>query len=512
MPEKILGLDIGEESIKAVQVTAGLKGYEIIGSSLIDIKEAGGAQEALKKLFENDGFRSGICITSLPVKSFSFRNIKLPFKDKKKIDQIIAYELEPRIPYRVDDILIDYVIADQPDQSEIFAAATLKSNVGELVKLLEGHPPEISIIDIDAVPVASKLPAMMPLLRGEKCGLLLDIGARNTAGVLFKGGKVFQIRNYPFGGDKITGVAAQAINCEFGDAEKRKKEGDIAEAREEISKVCRKFFSDVKKTLQFLNLKGELDKSVSRIFLTGGGALYPDIREELADYFSVPVDMVDISSADNIRPGGKSREKWDPMLMNHALALATRESKRGAGFNFRRGEFKPKGRYEKFKKDFRWAAALILTILFVWGIDLYMDYHYDRIYLSKLKHEIITVFKRTCPEVTRIVDPVQQLKVKIVEAKKSSMGLSKIDSGATALNTLKDISRLIPESPDILITRFTFDGDSTKIKGETDNFNTVDSIKNNLSKSKYFKNITISSASLIKNGSRVGFDLRIEFK
>ena len=74
---------------------------------------------------------------------------------------------------------------------------------------------------------------------------------------------------------------------------------------------------------------------------------------------------------------------------------------------------------------------------------------------------------------------------------------------------MKDISRLVPKSIDFLITSFTFDGETVKIKGETDNFNSVDNIKNSLRKSNYFKNVAISSASLIKNGSRVGVDLRM---
>lgn len=515
MPEKILGLDIGKHYIKAVQLTAGLKGYQITGSSLIEIKKAGGAQEVLKELFENDNLKSGICITSLPVKSFSFRNIKLPFKDKRKISQTIAFELEPLIPHHAHDVLIDYIIVDLGDQSEILAAATLKSGVGELVELLEEHHTEVSIIDIDAIPVVSKLLTMgnssnTPFIKEEECGLLLDIGAEDTASILFNESKVFHIRHYPFGGNTITRVLARELNIEFEEAEKKKREGDTAEVGVEISKICHRFFLEVENTLQFLKWNGYIDKEPSKIFLTGGGALYPGIPKELTTHFSVPVDMVDISSSDDIKMDGRTRRDWNPMLMNQALALATRETKKGTGFNFRRGEFELKRKYEKFKKDFRWAAVMVLIVLFAFGVDVFVGYHYDRIYLNNLKREINDVFKKTTPEVTKIVDPVQQLKVKIKEAKSSSMGLSGVGSGSTVLNILKDISGLVNKSSDFIITSFTFDGAFVEIKGETDNFNTVDNIKTDLDKSRYFKNVTTSSASRIKKGNRVGFDLRME--
>lgn len=517
MPEKILGIDIGKETIKAVQVTAGLKKYQVINSALIVIEKVGGIREAIKWLFEDDTFKSGIYITSLPVKNFSFRNIRLPFKDKKKISQTIPYELEPYIPYPINDVLIDHVIVELSDQSEIFAAATEKSSVGELVNLLGENQIEASIIDVAPVPVVFKLLTMeispdIPSIKGEECGLLLDIGDRDTAGVLFKGNKILNIRHYTFGGEKITETLSEVLDVEFHEAEKKKRLGDTDEAEEEISKVCRKFFVEVKNTTEFLKLTGDLETAPSKIFLTGGGALYPFSKKEMGDFFAIPVEEVDVSAIDNIQLPEEIKKSWNPMLMNQALALATREAKKADGFNFALGKFGPKRKYEKFIKDFRWIGALVFAVLLFWGIDFYMDYHYDRNYLNEVKQEITTVFKKTCPEVTRIVDPVQQLKIKIEETRRSSMGLSGIGSRVTVLNILKDISRLVPESVDFLIKSFSFDGVSVDIKGETDHFNTVDSIKNSLGKSDYFKNVKISSANLIKKDSRVGFNLKIELK
>jgi Tfp pilus assembly protein PilN len=74
------------------------------------------------------------------------------------------------------------------------------------------------------------------------------------------------------------------------------------------------------------------------------------------------------------------------------------------------------------------------------------------------------------------------------------------------------MSRLVPPSIDFIVRNFTFDGDSVEIKGETDNFNTVDNIKSYLGKSIYLTNVKISSASLMKKGKRVGFNLKMELK
>jgi len=102
-----------------------------------------------------------------------------------------------------------------------------------------------------------------------------------------------------------------------------------------ISAVCRKFFSEVKNTLGFLRLKGELEESPAGIFLTGGGALYRPLAGEMETFFSLPVEMIDSSAAEDISIKEGVANNLKPMLMNQALALAIRETKKGAGFNLR---------------------------------------------------------------------------------------------------------------------------------------------------------------------------------
>ncbi len=506
MPEKILGLDIGSNSIKAVRVTAGLRGYEVTGVSLIDINEAGGTEDALKKLLEGDPSRNIVCVTSLPAESFSFRSIKLPFKDKKRIDKTITYELEPLLPYPVGNTLIDYVVVEQGDQSAIFAAAIPESVAGELTGRLEGCHLEASIIDIDPVPIVSRI-----MSGGDvECGLLLDIGDNASTGVLFGDRKIFHIRHFNFGGSHLTETLAIAAGIELTEAEEKKRSGDTGKNAEDISKVCRKFFLEIRNTLELLKLKEKLGKEPGMIFLTGGGALYRPLREEMEEFFSLPVALCDVSAAKDISMAEGIETCFDPMLMNHALALAAREPKKNAGFNFARGKFKPKRTYERFRKDFKWVAVLVFAVLCTLGADMYIDYHYNRVRLDRLKTEITSVFREACPEVTKIVDPVQQLTVKIAQAGQSSSGLNGISFKIKTLDILKDVSEAVSGNTNFLITSFAFDGDTVKIKAETDNFNSVDGIKSELDKSSRFRDTAISSANLIKKGTRVGFDLRME--
>ncbi len=67
MPERILGLDIGASSVKAVLLSRGFRGgYRLLGFRLIDLAAAGGLPEALEQLFADQTFRGAVCVTTLP--------------------------------------------------------------------------------------------------------------------------------------------------------------------------------------------------------------------------------------------------------------------------------------------------------------------------------------------------------------------------------------------------------------------------------------------------------------
>ena len=82
MPEKILGLDIGGSSVKAVLLSRGFRGgCCVVGVRRIELAAADGLAEALRELFADSSFRGFSCVTALPAGMLSFRNLRLPFRD-----------------------------------------------------------------------------------------------------------------------------------------------------------------------------------------------------------------------------------------------------------------------------------------------------------------------------------------------------------------------------------------------------------------------------------------------
>ena len=509
MTDKILGLDFGEDALKAVLAARIMKGaHRVVGASIVPIGETGGLPGALQKLFENPEYRGCNCVAALPARSISFRNLALPFRNEKKIRQTIAFALEPLIHCGIDDVLIDYVTVETAETSEIFAAAAPKSAVRERLAMLEKHVRNTAPLDIDGITAASRL-----FGKGAEggCDLLLDIGATRTVAAFVHRGSLIQVRDFDFGGRQITEALAESWGIGFDEAERRKRREQAGPEAAELP-PCASLLAELQRTVDFLSWRGSIERGISRIQTTGGGSLYRPLREELSRAFSAPVFPADLAAGGDIVMDPAVRAVWQPAILNQALALATRGHKRGMGLRFSEPDEKFKDGYIRFGGKLRWAAAGLLLFALLGLTDAYLDYRYADVRNTRLKDEITALFKRYNPEAKRIVDPLSQMKAGMIEARKVTQGMDEARPRVRVLDILRDISALAPTGTELLLSSFTLENNIVAIRGQAGNFDAVDAIKRELAKSKLFGSVTIGATTLLKQGEQVEFDMQLSLK
>jgi type IV pilus assembly protein PilM len=511
MGNRILGLDISQNGVKAVQITAELTGkYRITALADYDIRETRNILEAVKRIREDARFRDNICVTSLAADTLSFRNLKMPFKSRRKIRQTLNFELEPLIPYAIEEVVTDFLImepfhlqSDSADNSltDLFVIAAPKEAIRDRIEELA--PLRVPIIEVETVPAALSL---ISAGYSRDFYILLDIGAKETVAVFFRNGVIFHIRSFAFGGNTITEAVSRSLGLDFDQAEEKKKTGQIAGADQEVAEACQKFCAELSHTLHYLNQRGS-DEKPSKLIVTGGGAMGNLFNRELGNYFSVPVEKLDVRAFKHVSVPTEMMDSWDAMRMNNALALALRGSlKTENGFNFKKDEFTGAERLlVDFKANIRKIAAVLVIVFGIAVIDSGAGFYIDKRRLANLKSEITNILKKSSPDITRVVDPVQQMKTKVNEAEKFSMGAT----DRSVLDLLKSISETIPPSTEFLITDLNYDGEKIEIRGETADFDSVETIKREIARSGTFKNITVSGANLIKEKNKVEFELRM---
>jgi general secretion pathway protein L len=506
MPQTVLGLDIGQSTIKAVVFTRkGLTGGRILAAETIDINACGGMEPALKKLAENKSFHNTPCCISLPPNDIMFRQVSLPFRDDNKIRKTLPFELEPLIPFAVSEIVTDYL---RVRSSGLLVAAVTKKAIQDWIALVENNLGEVLVIDISSAALTS---AILEKKDADACGVLLDIGASSSTAVFYENGTIVQLRSLAIGGNQMTTAWAADMSAQTWEAERTKINADYSAEEAKVRDLCHKFCLELKNTIEFMKLNDILQSDLTQITITGGGCLFPPLKKELENYFALPVETLDLAKSKRVEIEGNLQRKYQPQIMNTALAAAMRIFDSKTSFNFRQGEFAAKNVRIKLREQLRWAAVVAGIIFFLATVNQVLDYAIQTQRQNNIKKQISQIFKRNFPEAQTMVDPVQQLRMKLAENKKT-FGLYEGARDILVVDLLKEISGLISTSRDIVITDFSYENTAVSIKGQAKNIDDVSAIKNELAKSKYFKDVAMGSTSLVKQGNKVDFDLRIELR
>lgn len=494
MPGKILGLDISGDSVTAVQILSGLKGYQVTACAQVIIEEDGGLEGALKGLFEQMDLKSDTYLTSIPAENVSYRNLQMPFKEPKKIRQTLPFEIETVVPFPSEDLVVDFTIVERADESEVLGVSVKKAYIVQYLAQLQANGIDPQVLDIRCVPTVSWL------LRQEGTpddGLLLEIGAKRNLMILYLKRHIALIRTFAADGVAPDSPKSDASNSEV-----------VTSAPEEIESRLRTFCTNVQNTMHAFAWQIKKEIRPEKVFFTGTGVLYPETGDLLERFLGIPVEQVDLRGNRKVRLESDVARVWNPGLMDNALALALRDDRQGQGFNFRKGAFEVKKHYSALKAWIRKAALFLIIILSLLAVDLGTDYYLLRKRYTALDQNIKQIFRKTFPETRRIVDPVQQMRVKINEMKSSTHPGVKANHGV--LQILKDISQRVPKSTDMKVTRLVVDPETVRMSGDTDTFNAVDTIKNRLEPSAYFSAVTITSANLDRTGKRVQFEIKLQ--
>jgi len=506
MPQTIVGLDISPNTIKAVLFTPkGLTGGRILAARTLDISACGGIEPALKKLAQDKSFSNTPCCVCLPPADVMFRQVNLPFHDDNKIRKTLAFELEPLIPQAIDEVIADYLTIPHDG---LFVAALTKKIIRDTIEKVEGNLGNVSIIDISSTALASQILAGKTSVA---CGVILDVGASSTAASFYENGAIVQIRSLAFGGEQITAALAQDLSVEKDAAEQLKIKANYPASCATVDAVCRHFCSELKNTIEYMKLNGSLQNDPAHITITGGGSLFVALQKELEISFSLPLEVLDLIRIKQLEIEENIRGECPPQIMNTAIAAATRAFAGRKSFNFRQGEFAAKNVRFNLNGQLTWAAVVVGLIFFLAIVNQVLDYSSKTKRLDSIKKQISLIFKKDSPETKIMVDPVQQLKTKLAENKKT-FGFYKGDTGITVLNILKEISSLVPPSLDIMITNLSYENSMVSMKGEAKKTDDISVVRNELLKSRYFKDVTMGSTSLAKDGGKIDFDLRIELK
>ena len=117
MKKNILGIDINESFLAFVVLS--LKGKEKYVTACNSVVRDGqlSLSENLSHLLEGISLGDGPCVCGIPLADISIRNLTVPFADKKKINQVLLFELEDQLLTPVSQQVVEYVFTNHSEGS-----------------------------------------------------------------------------------------------------------------------------------------------------------------------------------------------------------------------------------------------------------------------------------------------------------------------------------------------------------------------------------------------------------
>ena len=345
-----MGLDLGSQVMKAVEIT--LEGPEpvITGFARVEVTPGTSRAECLAELFRKGRFRSKHVVTSVAGQSVVVRYVTMPRMNDSELKQAIRIEADRYVPFELDEVTLDcQPLRRRPggraadgegaaDQMNVLLVACRSDTLAEQVQLVqqEGLAPFAIDVDLFALANAWELCGVpeeeigsgdQPVAHAEERGIaLVDVGAERTSINVITGGETCFSREVGMGGNEMTQAVARRLGVELFEAEaiKRAPGDQEAEVARAISPVLEDLTSEIQLSLDYVEHHEGL--RVDEILLSGGGALAPGavtyIEQATArttrtwnplEGLRIAVDRLDVEEL----------EAWAPSLVV-AVGLASR--------------------------------------------------------------------------------------------------------------------------------------------------------------------------------------------
>lgn len=475
MADTLFCLDIHKDTIAAVLVDRSTRVSRVTGCGFADLNIQA-FDDAIVEIKRDTGFVSGPSLITFGAELFSFKNLTLPFSDKKKISQVLPFELAELSPIDVSGQLVDFLVAkSDPQKAEIVAAMLSRDYLGEHLSLLQAGGINPDTIGISGLSTAVKIAADEP-----QNFLLIDFGSTWATLFVVIDQKICLIRS---------------LAC---------KSDDIGQAI-----IDDTFILHAQQTMLASQLL-DLRRPNYRVFITGAAMQAQSSMTDLSNGLGgVPISKYLQSTLPFVKVDPEVQRSYRPELMGRVLALALKGSKSGDEFDFRKDEFKKQKTITEYR-NLLVKAAIPATIVVVL-LAIFLGHGYTKLVArqTELRDQITAIFKETLPEVTRIVNPVQQLRVINNEIKATYRPGGDGGDMYTVVELLAELSARIPTAYSVKLVRLVADSDSLRLRGVTGDFNTVDNVQKELEKSNYFREVVISSANQAPRGDKVNFELRL---
>ncbi len=327
-----IGLDIGSNCVKAVEMTQNGSEYLLTGYGQAELASEGSKPDAIVQATR--GFHTKSVVSAVSGKSVIVRFLNMPRGTEEELANRARLEADKYIPFDLDEVVLDIkplADAGAGDEIRVLLVAVKRSSIDEHVSLLQGVGLQPAVVDVDSFALGNAFEfraRMSPQVEeADKVVALVDVGANKTNVNILRGGVPFFIREIYQGGDDLTSSISKRLGIELHSAENLKRDpGDNADQlREAVMSSIEDLGNEIHLSLDYF--ENQFDKPVDEVFLSGGASRLRILAEAFEKIFEKrtrlwdPTENIRIDDASEV-DAMKLRENAPQLAV--AMGLASR--------------------------------------------------------------------------------------------------------------------------------------------------------------------------------------------
>ena len=297
----------------------------------------------------------------------AFRNLKMPFADRAKIEQVLKFEVESHLPqWSIDDVVVDFhTLESTSDSSDLLVTAMPKAELRRLLDLCAraGVEPQEAELEATAMVNAALAAGVCGI---DNAQILVHVGEVSTSVVVMDGGKVREMRAIHLGAlshELAPPPAAEgeaAPEAPAPDSPPAGSPTDPAEIERRLDQAIRRIRRELGRTVSAARTLHPIEA----IYVCG--LEVPGLAE--GQVLDAPIRTLDVFQG----VGDAPQEHAGLLVAAYGSALR----QLGGGElhpSLRRDELRYSGALERLELPLAVVALLLVTLLGVWNIFLYKD-------------------------------------------------------------------------------------------------------------------------------------------
>lgn len=354
---RIIGVDFGSTSIKAVEIDSAFGRYEVQEYHEQGVVAGEDPAQAVARLLATLPKAPDRLVVSLKTRQVTFRNLQLPTRDKKAIQSGVGFELEDELPFSMENAAYDYSIISQSKAgTQAHVSATLTKNLASALDAWTAAGVDPDLVTTEAWAYRTLMNRVLSPEEQNEPILLIQIGNERTTFYVHWRGVPILARDIAWGGSDLTLAICQKYQIPVDQAENakldhgfvippaQKKEvtAEQVEFSDALSTSIEKLLGELRQVE--LTTKNLTDLPIHQIYTSGGSSMLPGLNQVIEQISKTPVKSLPALSSIATSGVTYSENTDAKFLLAASLALCMVGAERSLAINFRKGEFAKLGR------------------------------------------------------------------------------------------------------------------------------------------------------------------------